>query len=122
MCRAFWCQTFACLRFLSLVGVVGGTEVPPADVPTSDREKPQANGIIPTLQRWPDEQETTIILQKTTGAGLKKTKEFERFRAWVFGWPELRKGMKTQKVCNSLPEFSSLDYCEPDFLLGPAGS
>ena len=115
-------KTFACLWFWLLVGVVDGTEVPLRDVPTFDRENPRASGIILTFHRWPDEQETAIILQKTTGAGLKKTKELERFKAWVFGWPEMRTGLKVQKVCNSLPELPCLKYCEPDYLLGPAGS
>jgi hypothetical protein len=122
MCRAFRCKTCACLWFLLLASVAGGTEVPLGDVPAFDREKPQANGIILTFHRWPNKKETAVILQKTTGAGLQKTEEFERFKAWVFEWPELREGMKAQKICNSLPELSSLDYCEPDFLLGPAGS
>ena len=119
MCRTFWCQTLACLWFLL---IVGGTEVSPGDVPAFDGEKPQAHGIILTFHRWPDEQETAIILQKTADADLKKTKEFERFKAWVFGWREVREGLKAQKVCNSLRELSSLAHCEPDYLLGPADS
>ena len=122
MCRAFQCKTFACLWFLLLAGVAGGTEVPLRDVPAFDTENPQANGLILTFHRWPDEKEAALILQKIEGAGLQKTKEFERFKTWVFEWPELREGVKAQKVCNSLPELSSLEYCEPNYLLGPAGS
>ena len=116
------CKTFACLWFLLLASVAGGTELPLRDVPAFDRENPQAHGIILTFHRWPDEKETTIIFQKTTDAGLKKTEEFERFKAWVFEWPELREGMQAQKVCHSLPELSSLEYCEPNYLLGYACS
>jgi hypothetical protein len=105
---------------LLVVGLAGGTEVPLRDVPAFDRENLQANDIVLTFHRWPDEKETAIILQKTTGAGLKKTKEFERLKAWVFGWPALRAGLKAEKVCNSLPELSPLAHCEPDYLLGPA--
>ena len=113
---------FACVWFLLLARLAGGAEVPLTDVPVFDWENPKAGGIILSFHRWPDEKEATALLQKATAAGLKKTKKIERFKAWVFEWPELREGIKAQKVCNSLPQISSLAYCEPDYLLNPAGS
>ena len=106
---------FACVWFLLLVHVVGGTEVPLKDIPMFDRENPQASGIILSFHRWPDEKETAAILQKTTAVALNKTKKIERFKVWVFEWPELREGREAQEVCESLPQLSSLEYCEPDF-------
>lgn len=113
---------FALLYFLLLAHVVSGTEVPLTDIPAFDRENPQAGGIILSFHHWPDEEEAAALLQKTTAAGLNKTEKIERFKIWVFEWPELREGMKAQEVCDSLPELSSLEHCEPDYLLGPAVS
>ena len=113
---------FTCLWFLLLVHIAGGTEVPLTDVPAFDRENLKARGIILSFHRWPDEEETAAILQKTTAAGLNKMREIERFKVWVFEWPELREGREAQEVCDSLPQLSSLEYCEPDHLLGPAAS
>ncbi len=113
-------RAFACVWFLLLVRVAGGVEVPLTDVPVFDRENPKAGGIILSFHHWPDEKEAAALLQKTTAAGLNKTEEFERFKAWVFEWPELQEGMKAQKVCDSLPQLDSLEHCEPDYLLGPA--
>jgi len=111
---------FTCLWFLLLVHVAGGTEVPLTDVPAFDRENLKARGIILSFHRWPDKEETASLLQKTAAAGLKKTAEIERFKVWVFEWPEWREGGEAQEVCKSLPQLFSLEYCEPDYLLGPA--
>ena len=91
----------------------------PEAVPHLNRENPQANGIILAFYHWPDEEEKTLILEKTTAAGLKKTNELPQFKAWIFEWPELQKGIKALKVCDALPDISSLEYCEPDYLLTP---
>ena len=115
-------RAFACVWFLLLVRVAGGAEVPLTDVPVFDRENPKAGGIILSFHSWPDEKEAAALLQKTTAAGLNKMRKIERFKAWVFEWLELREGVKAQEVCNSLPQLSSLAYCEPDYLLGPADS
>ena len=112
-------KAFACVWFLLLVHVAGGTEVPLTGIPMLDRENPKAGGIILSFHRWPDEEEAAALLQKTTAAGLNETKKIERFKAWVFEWPELREGREAQEVCDSLPQISSLAYCEPDYLLGP---
>jgi len=87
-----------------------------------DRDNPKASGIILSFHHWPDEDETATLLQKTAAAGLNKTKEIEGFKIWVFEWPELQEGIKAQEICDNLPQISSLAYCEPDYLLGPAGS
>ncbi len=39
---------------------------------------------------------------------------------WIFEWDELQQTITAQKVCNSLPALSSLEYCEPDSLQRPA--
>jgi len=113
---------FTCLWFLLLVRVAGGTEVPLTDIPKFDPKNPKARGIILSFHHWPDEEEAAALLQKTTAAGLNKTVEFERFKTWVFEWPEWRERREAQEVCDSLPQLSSLAYCEPDYLLGPAES
>ncbi len=110
---------FACLGFLLLAHVASGTEVPLKDIPAFDRENPQASGIILSFHHWPDEDETATLFQKTTAAALNKTKEIERFKIWVFEWPEWREGREAQELCDSLPQLSSLEYCEPGYLLGP---
>ena len=112
---------FTCLWFLLLVHVASGVEAPPTDFPEFDLENPKASGIILSFHHWPDEEEAAEILQKTTAAGLNKMREIERFKTWVFEWPKLREGIKAQEVCDSLPQLSSLAYCEPDYLLDPAG-
>ena len=93
---------FALLYFLLFAHVVSGTEVPLTDIPAFDRENPQAGGIILSFHHWPDEKETAAILHKTTAAGLNKTKEIERFKIWVFEWPELREGREAQGVCSNV--------------------
>ena len=110
---------FAYVWFLLLVRVAGGAEVPLTDIPEFDPKNPKARGMILSFHHWPDEEEAAAILQKTTAAGLNKTKKIERFKVWVFEWPEWREGREAQEVCKSLPELSSLAYCEPDYLLGP---
>ena len=49
-----------------------------------------------------------------------KTEEIPRFKTWIFEWGEWRKAAEAEKICRSLPDLSSLEYCEPDSLLGPA--
>ena len=92
----------------------------PEPLPEFDPDNPQAIGIILGFHRWPDEDERRIILEKTTEAGLTKTDEIPRFKIWLFQWGEWRKAAEAEKVCRSLPDLSSLEYCEPDSLLGPA--
>lgn len=115
-------KAFACVWFLLLVRIAGGAEAPLIDFPEFDPENPIARGIILSFHHWPDEEEAVALLQKTTAADLNKTREIERFKVWVFEWPELREGREAQEVCDSLPVLSSLEHCEPDYVLGPAVS
>ena len=92
----------------------------PEPLPQFDPENPLAIGIILAFHRWPDDDEQTIILEKTAEAGLTKTEEIPRFKIWLFEWGEWQKGETAEEFCRSLPELSSLEYCEPDSLLGPA--
>ena len=92
----------------------------PEPLPEFDPDNPLAIGIILAFHRWPDEDEQRIILEKTREAGLTKTEEIPRFKIWLFEWDEWRKAATAEKVCRSLPDLSSLEYCEPDSLLGPA--
>ena len=95
----------------------------PEPLPEFDPDNPQAIGIILAFHRWPDDDEQKIILEKTGDAGLTKTDEIPRFKIWLFQWGEWRKAAEAEKVCRTLQDLSSLDYCEPDSLLGPvAGS
>ena len=112
-----------CLRLVFVVGPRSQAErrFRSTDIPKFDPENPKARGIILSFHHWPDEEEAAEILQKTTAAGLNKMREIERFKTWVFEWPKLREGIKAQEVCDSLPQLSSLAYCEPDYLLDPAG-
>ena len=99
-----------------LQGVVETRE----SLPEFDPDNPQAIGIILVFYRWPDEDEQRIILEKTADAGLTKTDEIPRFKMWLFKWDEWQKGETAEEFCLSLPDLSSLEYCEPDSLLGPA--
>ena len=92
----------------------------PENLPDSGLENPRAKGIILIFQRWPGEQEKAGILEKTKAAGLEKTTELPRFKAWIFAWPEWQTGAAALEVCGSLAANSSLEYCEPDFYLAPA--
>ena len=107
------------LVLLMLLFVVAGCQ-PEEPLPEFDPKNPQAIGIILAFHHWPDEAETTAILEKTTAAGLKKTKEIPLFKIWIFAWPQWKKGIIAVEVCESLVDTPSLDYCEPDYLLGPA--
>ena len=105
----------------------GGTTFPLQGVaetrealPEFDPDNPLAIGIILVFHRRPDEDERRIILEKTKEAGLTKTGEIARFKMWLFQWGEWQKGETAEEFCRSLPELSSLEYCEPDSLLGPA--
>ena len=92
----------------------------PEPLPEFDPENPQAIGIILGFHRWPEDAEQKIILEKTREAGLTKTDEIPRFKIWLFQWGEWRKAAEAEKFCHSLLDLSSLEYCEPDSLLGPA--
>lgn len=92
----------------------------PEPLPEFDPDNPLAIGIILVFHRWPDEDEQRIILEKTKEAGLTKTDEIARFKMWLFTWGEWQKGETAEEFCRSLPELASLEYCEPDSLLGPA--
>ena len=100
----------------SLQGVAETRE----SLPEFDPDNPQAIGIILAFHRWPDEEERKIILGKTMEAGLTKTDEIPRFKIWLFAWDDWKPAEAAEKFCHGLPELSSLDYCEPDSLLGPA--
>lgn len=140
---SFWRQAVLCLLLAQLAG---GAVFPPEDaagqtgpglahssplprplvvelpepLPEFDPDNPQAIGIILVFYRWPDEDEQRIILEKAAEAGLTKTDEIARFKMWLFKWGEWQKGETAEEFCRSLPELSSLEYCEPDSLLGPA--
>jgi len=92
----------------------------PEPLPEFDPDNPQAIGIILAFHRWPEDAEQKIILEKTRDAGLTKTDEIPRFKIWLFQWGEWRKAAEAEKVCRSLRDLTSLEYCEPDSLLGPA--
>lgn len=92
----------------------------PETLPDFDPENPLAIGIILAFHRWPDKEEQTLILEKTKEAGLTKTEEIPRFKIWLFEWGDWQKAETAEKFCRNLPDLSSVDYCEPDSLLGPA--
>ena len=60
-------------------------------------------------------------MKKTKESSLKAKQEFPLFKTWVFEWAEWKKGAIALKVCKSFSALPSLEYCEPDYLLGPAG-
>ena len=92
----------------------------PEPLPDFDPENPLAIGIILAFHRWPDDEERKIIFEMTAQAGLTKTEEIPRFKIWLFEWGDWRKAETAERFCRSLPDLSSLEYCEPDELLGPA--
>ncbi len=89
-------------------------------LPPHNMDIPQAKGIILTFGQWPGAKERTLILDKTTTAGLSMVIELARFKTWVFEWPEWENAKKALEICNALSAIPSLEYCEPDYLLGPA--
>ena len=93
---------------------------PEESIPAFDRDNPIAKGVILAFHRWPNEKEKALLLKKLTKAGLKKKSELKRFKAWIFEWPEWRKGEKAVQLCKKISALPFLDYCEPNFLLGPA--
>ena len=87
----------------------------------SGNDDSQAKGLILAFKVWPPEKKNkTSLLEKLTKAGLKKKSEFERFKAWVFEWPEWHNAIEAEKLCEELSTLSFVDYCEPDSLLEPA--
>ena len=101
----------------------GSQKGTPENIPDFDKDNPQAKGIILTFHRWPNKEESALVLEEMTKAGLKKKSEFKRFQNWVFEWPEWHKGTKAEKLCKRIKEKSALAFlkhCEPDYLLGPA--
>ena len=93
---------------------------PAESVPDFDVNNPQAKGVILVFHCWPNEREKVSFLKKLTKAGLKKKSELKRFKAWIFEWPEWHKGEEAEKLCKKISDLSFLDYCEPNYLLGPA--
>ena len=89
-------------------------------VPKFDYKNPQAKGIILVFHRWPSDQEKEQLIKKLQEMGLEKTKEIELFKSWVFEWPDWKKGKEAEEVCDSFSDLPNLDYCEPEYLLGPA--
>lgn len=92
----------------------------PEPLPEFDPDNPLAIGIILAFHRWPDEDEQTIIFEKTTEAGLTKTDEIPRFKMWLFAWDDWKQAATAEKVCRTLKALPFVEYCEPDSLLGPA--
>ena len=93
---------------------------PPESIPAFDKDNPQAKGVILSFHRWPNEEEKALLLKKLTKAGLKKKLEIKRFKTWIFEWPEWHKGKKAIRLCKKISDLPFLEYCEPNFLLGPA--
>ena len=93
---------------------------PAESIPAFDRNNPIAKGVILAFHRWPNEKEKALLLKNLTKAGLKKKSELNRFKTWIFEWPEWHKGQKAVQLCKKISALSFLDYCEPNFLLGPA--
>ena len=113
--------SFARVLALSFGAMIGFSWVVLAENPPKfDPDDPRAKGVILVFYHWPDEEEKTAILEKTGSAGLKKTTEIALFKAWIFAWPQWKKGINAGEVCESLADIPSLEYCEPDYLLGPA--
>ena len=95
---------------------------PAESIPAFNKDNPQAKGVILSFHRWPDEKEKALLFKKLTKAGLKKKLEIKRFKIWIFEWSEWHKGEKAVRLCKKISSLSLsfLDYCEPNFLLGPA--
>ena len=93
----------------------------PESFPVFDRDNSQAKGVILTFKHWPlNQKEKELVLKKLSATDLKKESEYPRFKSWVFEWPDWRKGLEAERVCQAVSDLPFLDYCEPDYLLGPA--
>ena len=100
----------------------GSPAVATEPIPDFDAHNPPAKGVILGFHRWPDAQEEAVLLETLTGAGLEAGEEFERFRVRVFDWPEWRDAERAAALCEEILALalSSLEYCEPNALIGPA--
>ena len=80
-------------------------------------------GILLEFLRWPDSQETKLILEITDQVGLTREKIYQRggFKTWVFGWPYIRFRKRALDVCESLPQniHAILEYCSSDSIMYP---
>ena len=95
------------------------TETPDA-FPVFDKDNPQAEGVILAFKHWPlSQEETELVFKELTERGLKKKSESSRSKMLIFKWPDWRKGLEAKKVCEAVSKISFLEYCEPNYLLGP---
>ena len=101
----------------------GGTPAGPGEtIPDFDANEPLAKGVILAFHRWPDDEEEAVLLETLAGAGLEPGEEFERFLVRVFDWPDWREAARAAAVCAEIVALAlpSLEYCEPNALVGPA--
>ena len=91
-------------------------------LPDFDANNPPAKGVILGFHRWPDAEEEAVLLETLAGAGLEQGEEFDRFRVRVFDWPGWRDAEQAAALCQEIVALAltSLDYCEPNALVGPA--
>ena len=117
----FWTKKLTTKNIKSVIRVSQSEPQPKNPAPSSGNDNPQAKGIILVFKVWPLEKENqTSLLEELTKVGLKKKSEFERFKAWVFEWPEWHNAIRAEKLCEEFSNLSFVDYCEPDSLLEPA--
>lgn len=95
---------------------------PGQTIPRFDANEPVAKGVILGFHRWPDAEEEAVLHETLAGAGLEPSEEFARFRVRVFDWPGWRAAERATAVCEEIVALAltSLDYCEPNALVGPA--
>ena len=85
--------------------------------PDFDENNPQAKGILLSFHRWPHTLEKKLIINHLEKEGLVKKAKIERFKILFFEWPEWRTVVEAKRVCENLPHISSLEFCEPNYLL-----
>ena len=88
--------------------------------PNFDENNPQAKGVILSFHQWPSVLEKELIINHLKTKNLIKKAEIKRFKVWIFDWPEWRTVVEAETVCGNLPDVSSLESCEPDYLLDTA--
>ena len=89
-------------------------------IPDFDKKNPQAKGVILSFDHWPNIKDKELIIEHFKKAGLTKKAQIERFKVLAFDWSEWRTVTEAKKVCENLPNISSLKNCEPDYLIDTA--
>ncbi len=108
----------------AISGCTSGTGGPGAVSSEFGTRVSHAKGLILHFRDWPPKGDgTEPLLLRLQGAGLELSREFPRFKAWVFERDDWQPGGEAERLCREFLSddwiFPLLDGCEPDYLLHP---